>query len=276
MLSFLSISDFAIVDDVSIELGPGLNVLTGETGAGKSIVVDAIALLLGGRSGPEMIRSGCERLVVEAQFDLSARPDAAAVASEAGPEIEAPEGELLIRREVAAGGRGRCLVNGRLVTVAALRRLGEALADLHGQHQHQSLLREEGQRDALDRFGGTLARRGEVASLHARRLALQREIEEASSRERERARRQESLQREIAEIEALDPRPGEEASLAREESLLRHAGEVSRLASEAFALLSDDDDAAVTRLAAAGERLARLAAIDPAAQRAAALAGEAR
>src|SRR5262249_14673743 len=141
MLSFLKISDLAILDDVDIEFGQGLNVLTGETGAGKSILVDAIGLVLGGRGAADLVRAGCERLTVEAQFDLSRRGDAAALRSCAGDELLDLDGdELVIRRELTAGGRGRVFVNGRLVSLSTLKSLGEALADLHGQHQHQSLL----------------------------------------------------------------------------------------------------------------------------------------
>src|SRR5262249_49105236 len=143
-------------------------------------------------------------------------------------------------------------------------------------HQHQSLLRTEGQRDALDRFAGALELRDRVATLHARRRALDGEREDLLRGERDRSRREETLEREMEEIDHVAPRPGEDAELLREESLLRHAAEVARLASEAFALLSEDDGSAVSRLAAARERLARLAGIDPEAARVEALVEESR
>jgi DNA repair protein RecN (Recombination protein N) len=278
MLSFLKISDLAILHDVDIEFGPGLNVLTGETGAGKSIVVDAIGLVLGSRGAAELVREGSERLRVEAQFDLLARPDGAQLLAAAGEdgEPEADPGALVVRRELTTQGRGRIHINDRLATLTSLRSLGELLADLHGQHQHQSLLRPEGQRDALDRFAGTIEARHEAARLHAELGQLQSARQDLSQGEADRLRRQESLTREAQEIEAAAIRPGEDADLAREESLLRNAAEVARLAGESFTLLSDDDDAVIARLAGAGERLRRLAVIDPEAARAAALADEAR
>src|SRR5262245_17922206 len=168
MLSFLKISDLAILEEVSIEPAPGLNVLTGETGAGKSILVDAIGLLLGGPASADLIRTGCERLVVEGQFELSDHPRMLGPLRDAGFDDGPPPEQLVIRREQPASGRGRAQVNGRTVPMAALRGLGEALADLHGQHEHQSLVRSEGQRDALDHFAGTLDLREQVASHHAR------------------------------------------------------------------------------------------------------------
>ncbi|HZI92897.1 MAG TPA: DNA repair protein RecN [Patescibacteria group bacterium] len=262
MLSFLKITNLAILDDVSIEPGPGLNVLTGETGAGKSIIVDAIGLILGERGSTDLVRTGCDRLVVEAQFDLSRRTDLAHLARITGIE-ELEGGELVIRRELLANGRGRCLVNGRMVTLATLKTLGEALADLHGQHQHQSLLHSEGQQDALDRFAGALETRRDVAASCAVLRQHERERDDLAGRERERARRQDTLSIEISEIEAAAIRPGEDEELHREESLLRHAEEIARLATRGFTLLSEDDDSVMARLAGAEECAARLAAIDP-------------
>ena len=275
MLSFLKISDLAILEEVSIEPAPGLNVLTGETGAGKSILVDAIGLLLGGPAAADLIRTGCERLVVEGQFELSDRPRMLGPLRDAGFDADPPE-QLVIRREQPANGRGRAQVNGRTVPLAALRSLGEALADLHGQHEHQSLVRAEGQRDALDHFAGTLDLRERVASHHARVRALEREAQAIAGREEDRETLEVALRHQIAEIDSAAPHPGEEADLRREESLLRHAGEVARLAGEAFSLLSDADDAAIARLAAAGERLRKLSTIDPRAGELASLVEEAR
>ncbi|MGH9867523.1 MAG: DNA repair protein RecN [Candidatus Polarisedimenticolia bacterium] len=276
MLSFLKISDLAILDDVAIEFGPGLNVLTGETGAGKSILVDAIGLLLGARGSAELVREGRDRLRVEGQFDLKGRPDAGRVRAAAGDEPEDAGDEMIVRRELSAEGRGRILLNGRIVTLAALRSVGDLLADLHGQHEHQSLLRSDGQRDALDRCAGALDLRERTAELDTSVRALDREHQDLARDDQDRVRREETLARELQDIERVSPRAGEEADLLREESLLRNGAEVARLAGEAFALLSDDDASAVTRLAGAEERLARLASIDPEAARAAALARDAR
>ncbi|HEY3174949.1 MAG TPA: DNA repair protein RecN [Candidatus Polarisedimenticolia bacterium] len=265
MLSFLKITNLAILDEISLEPAAGLNVLTGETGAGKSIIVDAIGLLLGERGGAEMIRTGCDRLVVEAQFDLSRRADAAGILDAIGVDPTTSAGDLVIRRELVAqesGARGRALVNGQLVTLAALKELGDSLADLHGQHQHQSLLTAAGQRDTLDAFAGVLGLRTEVGAICGRLRALRAERELLAARESERARQDETLRRQIGEIDAADPLAGEEEELLRDESLLRHAEEVVRQAGRGFALLSEDDDSVIARLAAAEECVARLAGID--------------
>lgn len=275
MLSYLKISNLAILEDVSLEPGPGFNVLTGETGAGKSIVVDALGLVLGEKGSGEMVRSGCDQLVVEAQFDLTDRPDASIFAALAGLDTESWDGDLIIRRDLAPNGRGRVHVNGRLTSLAALRSLGERLADIHGQHGHQSLLREEGQRDALDGYAGTGPLKAEVASAHAVLRDLERELEELKAMEMDRARSVEMLRHTVEEIEAVAPAPGEDEDLRREESLLRNAEEIARLSSECLGLVSEDDDSVVVKLGVARDRLARLAELDPAAGEAVSLAAEA-
>ena len=278
MLSFLKISNLAIVDEVTLEPGSGLNVLTGETGAGKSIIVDAIALLLGERGSIDLIRTGADRLAVEGLFDLSGRSDVPAILHLAGDERE-DSPELVVRRELTVTGgtlKSRAFLNGRLVTLSTLRRAGEMLGDLHGQHQHQSLLRLDEQRDALDRVAGTWALREETGELFGALKNLETEREELAGRERERARQEEILNRQIEEIAATEPKPGEEEELRREESLLRHATEIALIADETNRLLGEDDDSALSRLAGSSERLARLAAIDPDAERTHALVEEAR
>ncbi len=263
MLSYLKISNLAILDDVSLEPGPGLNVLTGETGAGKSIMVDALGLVLGERGSADLIRSGADRLIVEAQFEQGVSSAASAVLREGGLVGEdGGSSEIVVRRELTASGRGRAWINGRVVTQTALKSLGETLADLHGQHQHQSLLREPGQREALDRFAAATELCREVAEAHEALVSLDVELEDLTSRERDKAARLEWLTQQVSEIEAVAPRPGEGEELAREESILRHSEEVARLAGEAFSFLSEEDDSIVTRLGAVQERLARLAEID--------------
>ena len=278
MLSFLKISNLAILEEVAIEPGPGLNVLTGETGAGKSIIVDAIGLLLGERGGAELIRTGCDRMVVEAQFDVPRSPEVDQALRAAGIE-PAAGGELVIRREVLAqqgAARGRAVVSGQLTTLSALKEIGGALADLHGQHQHQSLLGAAGQRDALDGSCGAFELREEVRALHRATRALRTEHEQLTTRESERARREETLRREVAEIDAANPILGEDEELARDETLLRHAVEVSRLAGQAFSHLSEDDDSVMTRLGSATDDVTKLASFDPQAASILAALAEAR
>lgn len=260
MLSFLKIENLAIIESLSAEFGPGLNVLTGETGAGKSIIVDAVGLLLGERGGADMIRAGCDRLVVEAVFDVAGRKGIEAALGRMGVDLE-PEG-LILRREINASGRSRAFVNGALAPLQQLREIGESLADLHGQHQHQSLLRADGQREALDRFGSTVDLAGEVAAAASRVRDLRDERSSLAASERERARREDTLRLEISEIEKAAPHPEEEADLKREEALLRHAEEVRALSEETCVLLNEDDASVLARLGTIQDRLSRLAAID--------------
>ncbi|MFQ5700410.1 MAG: DNA repair protein RecN [Acidobacteriota bacterium] len=269
----MRISNLAILDGALIEPGPGLNVLTGETGAGKSIIVDAIALLLGGRASADLLRHGATRLTVEGRFDPAGADRACAGGS------NGPGAAVRIRRELFLHDslvRSRAFVNDRAVTLGALRAMGESLADLHGQQRHQTLLLPDGQRVALDRFAKAGDLSVDVAALYYKMKQLEAEHGELSLRVRERESVQRDLDEKIARIERVAPRVDEEQELEREESLLHHASEVAQLAGESFCLLSDDDDSALARLGAAGERLARLAAIDPAADRIRSLVEEAR
>ena len=200
MISFLRITNLAILEDITLEPGPGLNVLTGETGAGKSIVVDAIGLLLGERGSADLVRSGADALIVEGQFDPADERISAAAAAAAG--LSEPAAEIVIRRELQTGGgdaaRSRAFLNGRIVSLATLKEVGENLADLHGQHQHQSLLRPEGQRDALDRAARCEPLRMEVAAACTSLRAGMLELEELTRAFEERTQREEHLARMIS------------------------------------------------------------------------------
>src|SRR3989454_5087778 len=152
MLRCLHITNLAIVRDLTLDLGAGLNLLTGETGAGKSILVDALALVLGGRSGPEMIRAGADRASVEAEFDVSSNRAARVFLEERGFPVDA--GSIVARRDILAQGKGRVFLGGSLAALSDLRALGAILVDLHGQHQQQTLLHAPNHRDLLDRHAG--------------------------------------------------------------------------------------------------------------------------
>ncbi|MEK7283082.1 MAG: AAA family ATPase, partial [Acidobacteriota bacterium] len=167
MLRCLHITHLAIVRELTLDLGPGLNLLTGETGAGKSILVDALTLVLGGRSGPEMIRSGAGRASVEAEFDVSANRAARACLEQRGYPID--NGTIVARREILAQGKGRAFLGGSLAPLSDLKALGAILVDLHGQHQQQTLLHAMNHRDLLDRHAGLDADLEKMAGA-ARRL----------------------------------------------------------------------------------------------------------
>lgn len=163
MLIELRVQDFAVIEDIRVEFGPGLIVLTGETGAGKSILVGALSLLLGERASSDVVRSGAERARVEAVFDVTEQPHLAVLFDEVGVEPE--EGVVILRREVAAQGRNRAWINGSPATAATVGRLGRSLADLHGQHEHQTLLKKSEQRDILDAFAGAAEQARRVRDL---------------------------------------------------------------------------------------------------------------
>ena len=177
----LQLRDFVIVDSLELEFGPGFTVLSGETGAGKSILLDALALVTGARADPGVVREGCARADIAAQF----RTDASLDSWLAERELAGDEGVVLLRRVIDADGRSRALVNGQPATAALLREIGERLLDIHGQHAAQSLLRADGQRLLLDAFGGLEADARAAAEAHARWRSLARELDESERHARE-------------------------------------------------------------------------------------------
>ncbi len=233
MLLEITIENLALIREVRLSLGPGLNVLTGETGAGKSIVVDAMNLLVGGRALGEQVRTGTERAYVEGLFDCSELPRVSRKLAELGLSVS-EDGTLMLAREVVRGGRGVCRVNGRVVPLAMYRSIGELLVDLHGQHEHQSLLRVDRHLELLDHFGGSdlLERRALVENLYQRLIHLKEEQEKLMLDERERARRIDYLRHAIADIERIKPCPGEKEELEKERERLRYGEKLACLAKE--------------------------------------------
>jgi len=262
VLRTLAVRDFVIVKRVDLELGPGFNVLTGETGAGKSILVDAIELLVGGRADAAFVREGAERAALSAEFDLD--PGSPLVAWLREQALEGDDGSILLRRTIDRSGRSRAFINGHAATLAQLKEAGEALVDIHGQHAHQSLLRAASQRALLDAFGDAepLAEACAEAYRSWRRLeALLAEAESQHARlEQERA----VLEAQRAELAGLAPRAGEWDALAREHGRLANAASLLEGAQAAVDVLSEADGACAPQLAALAERLRPLAAHDPA------------
>ena len=245
MLRFLSIRSLAVIDRLELEFEPGLNVLTGETGAGKSIMVGAVGLLVGGRASADLVRTGEELAVVEAAFE-----DAAGT-------------ELIVRREVSAQGRSRAFVNGGLVTSAALRDTAAGLVDLHGQHEHQTLLDPATHLDVLDAFAGLQPLRDRVAVEYARLQELHTARERLASSDRDAARHAEFLEFQLTEIRRVAPRAGEDDELTALRQVLANADRLQRLSAEAYTALYEGDAAALTALAAVWKKVGELAAIDP-------------
>jgi len=238
----LSIESLALIEKIILSPGPGLNVLTGETGAGKSIVVDAMNILVGGRASGELVRTGADKAIVEGFFDCGSDPRISQKLAEFGlPASE--DGSLLLSREVVKGGRSFCRVNGRLVPLTIYRALGELLVDLHGQHEHQSLLKIDRHRELLDRFAGpeVLQQRALVESLYQRLNFLKKEQEKQALDENEIRRRTEYLRYAIEEIERVKPVPGEEEELRQERDRLRYREKLVELAKELVVSLSEGD-----------------------------------
>ncbi len=261
MLVELRIRDYAVVEDLSLELGPGLNVLSGETGAGKSIIVGALSLLLGERASSAVVRAGAERATVEAVFDVEGLPEVRRLVEEQGFRLE--EGLLILRREVAAEGRNRAWVCGSAATASAVGTLGGALVDLHGQHEHQTLLRSSDQRSILDAFGGAQEAAARVATLHAERHELDLALEEREARARDVESRADFLRFQLAEIDALHILPGEDEALEAEGKRHEHSEELMQGAGSVHERLYAADDSVVDRLAEVHRTLQRLAAFDP-------------
>jgi len=261
VIAELRVRDLVTIADVTLQLGPGLNVLTGETGAGKSMLVDAMALLLGARAESGLVRPGATRAVVEGAFELE---DAAQRRRLEAAGLDADEDRLVIRREVNTDGRSRAWVNGSPTTIGVLARLGSLLVDLHGQHETQSLLHVEAQRDILDAFAG--AEKERVALTEAViGLDVIREEEAALVLRRDEVRRRaDYLRHVVQEIEQARLRPGEDDSLDLEVRRLGQAGSLSEQAARLAQLLEGEDAGALTALGQADRLLTAMERNDPA------------
>jgi len=245
MIRFLSISHLAVIDRLELEFAPGLNVLTGETGAGKSIVVGAVGLLVGGRASADLVRTGEETATVQAVFE---KPDG---------------GELIVRREISSQGRSRAFVDGALVTSAALRDAAGSLVDLHGQHEHQVLLDPAAHIDLLDEFSGLTAARDAVSVAFRAWQQVRDERARLAASEQQKASRAEFLAFQLSEIDKGAPQPGEDEELATTRQVLTNADRLQRLCAEAYTSLYEGDEAALPALAGTWKRVAELAALDP-------------
>ena len=246
MIRFLSVANLAVIDRLEIEFAPGFNVLTGETGAGKSILVGAVGLLVGGRASAELVRTGEDTATVQAVFE---KPDG---------------GEVIVRREVSSQGRSRAFVDGALVTSAALRDAAGLLVDLHGQHEHQVLLDPAAHLDLLDAFGDLTAARDEVASAFRAWQQVRDERARLADSEQQKASRAEFLAFQLAEIDKAAPQPGEDHELTTTRQVLANADRLQRLCADAYTALYDGDEAALPALATVWKKAGELAALDPA------------
>lgn len=262
MIVELRIRDFAVIEELSVPLSPGLNVVTGETGAGKSIVVDALGLLVGGRAASSSVRTGRERAVVEGVVDLSGLDGVARRLADLGLAGD-EEPHLLLRREVRAEGRSRSWVNDSPATAGALRSVGEALVDIHGQHEHQRLLAGDFQQQVLDEFGGCAELADRVAEAFRRAAELRRRLTGAESRRRELESRADFLRFQLDEIEAAKLEPGEGERLRVEIARLANAETLARESAALHEILHAGEGAVADRLADATARVRRMCETDP-------------
>lgn len=261
MLRTLAIRDFVIVDAIELDLSPGFTVFTGETGAGKSILIDALTLALGGRADASVVREGAAKADISAEFVADFEPALLAWLDE--HEFGSADGSLMLRRVVDNGGRSKAFINGVTATMAQLRELGEMLVDIHGQHAHQSLLKADAQRQLLDAHAGLQDEVKAVAAAWRQWRALARQREEFERDAKNVLLERERLEWQVGELEKLAAKPGEWAEVGNEHSRLSHAASLIEGAQQALNLLSEDESAPMlSQLAMIEQKLGKLADID--------------
>ena len=244
MLRLLRIRNLAVIEAVEVEFEPGFNVLTGETGAGKSIIVEAVGLLLGARASADLVRTGESQATIEAIFDTDGS-------------------EILIRREVSSSGRSRSFVNGDLATASSLRDLSSRLVEIHGQHEHQTLLDPLSHLPLLDGYAGLGGLAERVSSSWRAMRQLRDQLDRSRMDGREKSARLELLAFQLNEIEKVRPIAGEDEELTASKHVLANAERVQRLCEESYATLYDTDEAVLAGLGNVWKRVAELAALDP-------------
>jgi DNA repair protein RecN (Recombination protein N) len=260
MLKFLSVENFALIDRLEIEFQAGLSLITGETGSGKSILVDAVGLLVGQRASQEMVRQGFDKARVEGIFDLPADHPAWALLRNAGLDGDR---ELIIRREIAQNGGHKVFVNGALTTQGFLAELGSLLADIHGQHDQQLLLQPRTHLDFLDAFGANQAALATIAARFAAWQDLKSRVARLVAGEQERLQKIDTLKYQVGDIEKLGLTPGLDQDLEREKALLLTAERRLQSATQAYQLLYEQEESALSRIDNAEKSLASLVELDP-------------
>ncbi|MEM7293587.1 MAG: AAA family ATPase, partial [Pseudomonadota bacterium] len=257
MLTHLQIRDFAIIQRVELEFGDGMSVLTGETGAGKSILLDALSLVLGDRADSGQVRVNADRADISAAFQIDANPSAQRWMTDNEFDLS----ECILRRTVGADGRSRGYINGQVVTLQSLRELGEHLVDIHGQHEHQQLLRKPVQRELLDDYAGSEKLLNELAGVHRSLTKVTARLEELSAGG-DVSGQIDMLQFQIAELSQLDLQPESIAATSREFARLGNAGELVGQCQQIFAELYEDDSSVQARMSHWLQDLERLVEID--------------
>jgi len=261
MLIEFRIKDYAVIHDLTLELGSGLSVLSGETGAGKSIIVGALSLLLGERADSDTVRTGAERAMVEAVFDVATYPKLRVQLDDLG--IEAEDGLLILRREVAAVGRNRAWINESPSTARTVGELGRSLVDLHGQHEHQTLLRKDTQRHILDAFGEAEEDASAVEEAYEELVGLEAKLRELQDHRRELASRVDFLRFQMRELEEADVQSGEEEALTEESGRLENSEELLGATTRIHDELYSAEGALTDKVSGLAQTLARLKEWDP-------------
>ncbi|MEK7403763.1 MAG: DNA repair protein RecN, partial [Acidobacteriota bacterium] len=257
----LVVENYAVIERVRVRFHAGFNLLSGETGSGKSLVVDALALLFGGRASGDMVRTGAERARISGIFELPPDRELRRLLEAAG--IEAEDGELLIEREISAEGKSRAFAGSRPITAALLRELAPCLGDIHGQHEQQRLFTTAAQLEMLDLFAGTAEMAARAGEIYRSWRAAARELEELERGEQEKLRLLDLWNFQSREIEAAAPKPGEDAALERERRVLQNVARLQESAASAYSALYDSPESALAAMRQALRRLDDLCRIDP-------------
>ena len=260
MLKELRIKNYAIIDELSIDFKAGLNILTGETGAGKSIIIESLGLILGERASDESIRSGEDSAAVEAVYDISKIKNIKEKLSESG--IETENNELIIRRQISRSGKNRSYINNSAVNLSLLKDIGDMLVDIHGQHEHQTLLHPENHSIVLDLFGNTLPFREKCRENYSNLQNLQREVNELINKERERVQKIDLLNFQKEEIDKAELNTDEDEELKREKNLIQNAERLHRYATESYDILYSSEGSVTEKLNTVITAIGELSRID--------------
>lgn len=260
MLKNLSIKNIGLISDLSVEFGEGFNVLTGETGAGKSMILSALNLILGGRADPDVIKKGGSGCMATALFDKAGLEETARLLEEQG--IYPEEGEFIIRRTLQREGKSRALVNGSSVNISALKRAGEAMVDIHGQHDHQALLKEETHLQWLDHYLGTKRESARIAELFSKTRKLSARLNKLIEKQRELSAQKEYLEYKLDELVKASLQPGEDVSIESEQRKLAGADELRQTGLEVFEKIYESDGSVLSELEVASKAVERLAGMD--------------
>ncbi|HIE25971.1 TPA: DNA repair protein RecN [Candidatus Poribacteria bacterium] len=266
LIQELNIRNFALIDEIQLELSEGLNILTGETGAGKSIIIGAVSLVLGERGSADVVRSGANNAIIESAVDISLNRSVHRLLEEADLYSREDDDTLLLARQIASNGRSRCHINGRLATISLLKDVGDLLVDIHGQHEHQSLFRPEKHLELLDSFGGLVSLREKVTEKYTHILRLQSELVNLERDRKARLREQEFLEFQLNELEEAKLQAGEDEKLLAERKILNNAETLFELANTVYAKLygsnEPEDFAIIDGLKSLGPSMSKICQID--------------